>query len=220
MLLADVIESIYYGRIGSDTERQARKATDLVSKLRIDNALPVGALARSSLQGQEPTMYRHFHDSLNEVAFPVEPLTVVFIHSFAKAEYICLESFQMPGKQNMLAECFQQNCEFCIHALQYLGRKSDVAFLVARNLSSSFELKLSQSMYIFGTGLVACCHYLLLVHRPHESGFRPLVGCVRGTPRSHQLRVVHHDRHISPEYPRRDGRQVHASVFNEMYGYR
>lgn len=144
MLLADVIESIDHGRLGSDTGRQARQATELVSTLRIDNALAVGALARSSLQGQEPAMYRHFHDSVNEVAFLVEPWTVVLIHSFAKAGYICFESFQMPGEQNMLAECFQQNCEFCIRALQYLGRKSDMAFLVARNLSRSFELKLRQ----------------------------------------------------------------------------
>lgn len=145
MLLADVIESIDNGRLGSEAERAARQATDLVSTLRIDNALAVGALARSSLQGQEPTMHRHFHDSLNEVAFLVEPWTVVLIHSFAKAGYICLESLHVPDEQNMLAECFRQNCEFCICALQYLGRKSDMAFLVARNLSRSLELKLGRS---------------------------------------------------------------------------
>lgn len=90
-------------------------------------------------------MHRHFHDSLNEVAFLVEPWTVVLIHSFAKAGYICLESLHVPDEQNMLAECFRQNCEFCICALQYLGRKSDMAFLVARNLSRSLELKLGRS---------------------------------------------------------------------------
>lgn len=143
MLLADVLESIDNGRLGSEAERAARQTTDLVSTLRIDNALAVGALARSSLQGQEPTMYRDFHDSLNEVAFLVEPWTVVLIHSFAKAGYICLESLHVPDENNMLAECFRQNCEFCICALQYLGRKSDMAFLVARNLSRSLDLKLS-----------------------------------------------------------------------------
>lgn len=149
MLLADVIESIDHGRLGFDIERQARQATDNISTPRIDNALAVGGIARSplqgeALQGQEPTMYRHFHDSLNGVAFLVEPWTVVLIHSFARAGYICLESFQMPDEQNMLAECFQQSCEFCISALQYLGRKSDMAFLVARSLSRSFELKRRQ----------------------------------------------------------------------------
>lgn len=145
MLLADVIESIDNGRLGSEAERTARQAIDLVSTLRIDNALAVGALAHSSLQGQQPTMHRHFHDSVNEVAFLVEPWTVVLIHSFAKAGYICLESLHVPDGQNMLADCFRQNCEFCICALQYLGRKSDMAFLVARNLSRSLDLKLGRS---------------------------------------------------------------------------
>lgn len=144
MLLADVVESIDHGRLGSDTEREARQATDFVSTLRIDNAFAVGALARSSLHGQEPTMHRHFHDSLSEVAFLVEPWTVVLIHSFAKAGIISLERLEMPGERNMLTECFRQNCEFCICALQYLGRKSDMAFLVARNLSRTLDLKVNQ----------------------------------------------------------------------------
>lgn len=144
MLLADVIESIDNGRLSSEADRVERQATDLVSTLRIDNALAVGALARSSLQGQEPIMQLHFHDSLNEVAFLVEPWTVVLIHSFAKAGYICLESLHVPDENNMLAECFKQNCEYCICALQYLGRKSDMAFLVARNLSRSLDLKLNR----------------------------------------------------------------------------
>ncbi|KAJ5587839.1 uncharacterized protein N7459_003604 [Penicillium hispanicum] len=139
MLLADAVESIDHGRLGSETKREAREVSGLISALRIDNALAVGALARSSLQGQEPTMHRHFHDSLNEVAFLVEPWTVVLIHSFAKAGYISLNSFRAPRAHGALAECFRQNCLFCIRALQYLGRKSDMAFLVARNLSRSLD---------------------------------------------------------------------------------
>jgi len=144
MLLADVIESIDHGRLGSDTQREARQAGAFVSTLRKHNALAVGALARSSLSRQGSTMHRHFHDSLNEVAFLVEPWTVVLIHAFAKAGYICLENLDSPDEQNSLSECFLRNCEFCICALQYLGRKSDMAFLVARNISRSLHLKLSQ----------------------------------------------------------------------------
>jgi hypothetical protein len=150
MLLADVIESIDSGRLGSDTERRGREATDIVSKLRTDNALAVGALARSSLRGQESTMNGHFHDSVNEVAFLVEPWTVVLVHSFAKAGYISIECLDMSDEHDehdVLAACFRDNCEACIAALQYLGRKSDMACLVAQNLSISLDLKLGQKLW-------------------------------------------------------------------------
>lgn len=146
MLLADIVESIDNGRLGSKLGREARQATDFVSNLRIDNALAVGALARSSLHGQDPVMLHYFHDSLNEVAFLVEPWTVVLVHCFAKAASISLESIHViPGEpMDILSERFRQNCEFCICALQYLARKSDMAFLVSRNLSRSLGLKLSR----------------------------------------------------------------------------
>lgn len=90
-------------------------------------------------------MNRYFHDSLSEVAFLVEPWTAVLVHSFAKAGYILLESFDISAEQDVYTECLRQNCEFSIRALQYLGRKSDMAYLVARNLSRSLELKPAQS---------------------------------------------------------------------------
>ncbi|CAI7580290.1 unnamed protein product [Penicillium pancosmium] len=144
MLLADTIEGIDKGRLGSESEREARKATNFVSTLRTEHAFAVGGLARASLQGQNPSMFANFHDSLNEVAFLVEPWTVVLIHSFAKAAHISVECLSLPGEHSVLADSFRQNCEFCICALQYLGRKSDMAFMVARNLSRSLSLKMEQ----------------------------------------------------------------------------
>jgi hypothetical protein len=144
MLLADTIEGIDKGRLGSEHERVARKATNFVSTLRTEHAFAVGSLARASLQGQNSSMYANFHDSLNEVAFLVEPWTVVLIHSFAKAAHISIESLNLPGEHSGLANSFKQNCEFCICALQYLGRKSDMAFMVARNLSRSLSVKVAQ----------------------------------------------------------------------------
>ncbi|KAJ0420313.1 hypothetical protein BJY00DRAFT_323982 [Aspergillus carlsbadensis] len=150
MLLADVLESIDRSHLGLESERQSRIASDLIATLRIDNALAVGALARSSLQGQNSTMHRYFHDSLNEVAFLVEPWTVVLIHSFAKAAYISLECLggsageSDDGSQGALAECFQQNCEFCICALKYLGRKSDMASCVAGGLETELLAKVGR----------------------------------------------------------------------------
>ncbi|KOS48292.1 hypothetical protein ACN38_g681 [Penicillium nordicum] len=143
MLLADVLESIDKCMLGSDVAREVRQATGLVATLRTNNALAVGGLARASIQGQDSFMNRHFHDSLSEVAFLVEPWTAVLIHCFAKAGYILLESLDISGDQNVYTECVRQNCEFLIRALQYLGRKSDMAFLVARSLLRSLESKLA-----------------------------------------------------------------------------
>ncbi|KAJ5382206.1 hypothetical protein N7517_000117 [Penicillium concentricum] len=143
MLLADVLESIDKCRLGSDIAREARQTTHLVATVRTNNALAVAGLARASIQGQDSLMERHFHDSLSEVAFLVEPWTAVLVHSFAKAGYILLEDLDIPADHNVYTECLRQNCDFLIRALQYLGRKSDMAFLVARNLSRSLESKLT-----------------------------------------------------------------------------
>lgn len=143
MLLADVLESIDKCRLGSDVACEARQSTHLVATLRMNNALAVGGLARASIQGQDSFMNRHFHDSLSEVAFLVEPWTAVLVHCFAKAGSIMLETLDISGDQNVYTECVRQNCEFLIRALQYLGRKSDMAFLAARNLLRSLESKLA-----------------------------------------------------------------------------
>lgn len=143
MLLADVLESIDKCRLGCDAAREARQSTHLVATLRTNNALAVAGLARASIQGQDSFMYRHFHDSLSEVAFLVEPWTAVLVHAFAKAGEILLDDLDMSVDQDLYAESLRQNCGFAIRALQYLGRKSDMAFLAARNLSRSLHAKLA-----------------------------------------------------------------------------
>lgn len=146
MLLADTIESIDNRRLGSESEGEARIAAGFVLTLRTEHAFMVSELARASLYGQNPSMHLDFHDSLNEVAFLVEPWTVVLIHSFAKAAYILLESLDISDRYIVQADSFARGCEYCIRALQYLGRKSDMAFMVARNLSISLDLKLAQML--------------------------------------------------------------------------
>ena len=95
-------------------------------------------------------MHRYFHDSLNEVAFLVEPWTVVLIHSFAKAGYISLENIDASGKYASLTESLRENCNFCIRALEYLGRKSDMATVVAGTLSRSLKARFSTDTDNYG----------------------------------------------------------------------
>ncbi|KAL4799726.1 hypothetical protein BDV19DRAFT_400236 [Aspergillus venezuelensis] len=143
MLLADILESIDRSNLGTEIGRRERISSDLISTLRIENALAVGGLARSSLTYDQGkcNLAGHFHDSLNEVAFLVEPWTVVLIHSFAKAAYISLEYVDIEQDGTEVAGAFAQNCHYCICALRYLGRKSDMASMVARDLTRGLEGK-------------------------------------------------------------------------------
>ncbi|KAL4865209.1 hypothetical protein BDV12DRAFT_188319 [Aspergillus spectabilis] len=141
MLLAEVVEEIDNARLGLDSARETRNISNFVETLRRENALAVGALARASLQGQNPGMEERYHDSVNEVAFLVEPWTVVLVNCFAKGGYISAERAAGSGDGIGVGEVFRLNCGFCICALEYLGRKSDMASLVARNLARLLEGK-------------------------------------------------------------------------------
>ncbi|KKK21989.1 hypothetical protein ARAM_005065 [Aspergillus rambellii] len=151
MLLADGIESIDRARISSDSHRESRESMDLISALRRDNAAGIAALAQCSLHSQESVIQRRpgFHDSLNETAFLTEPFTVLLIHAFTKAGYIlidnmCLSQRFVHCKLDGSFEQLRQNCEFCIRSLWCLGKHSDMASLMARNLSRNLDSKLQQ----------------------------------------------------------------------------
>lgn len=151
MLLADVIESIDERKLSSVSRRKSRRSMDFVSTIRKDNAFAVAALARCSLHSQESVHPRQFHDSLAEAAFLTEPFTVLLIHSFARAGYICLNNISASSalvnyESSDMFERLRECCEVCIGALRCLGRKSDMASLVACKLRKQLDLKLqSQS---------------------------------------------------------------------------
>ncbi|EAW12651.1 C6 zinc finger domain protein [Aspergillus clavatus NRRL 1] len=155
MLLADAVKGIDEGRLGLDSQREARGAIDFVATLRRDNALAAGAIAQRCLQGQVSLSgkFDSFHDSVNEAAFLTEPWTLVLIRCFAKAAYILLDEISLhppppragygrPGDDP--AEYARRTCEFCISALWCLGTKSDMAFVVARSLSNQLERKVGR----------------------------------------------------------------------------
>ncbi|KAL5338152.1 hypothetical protein BJX70DRAFT_213800 [Aspergillus crustosus] len=133
LLLADVLEEIDTTGLGLESAKGARIDSDFVEKIRRENALSVGALARASLQGRNVLMEGQYHDCVSEVAFLVEPWTVVLVNCFARGGYVSVQRAGTSGS-GADAQVFRVNCEFCISALEYLGRKSDMAFLVAKDL--------------------------------------------------------------------------------------
>lgn len=153
MLLADVIENIDQTNLSLEHQRQSRNVIQFSGSLKRDNASAVATLAQCSIYEDE-TMKPHpsqFHDSLNDAAFLTEPFTVLLIHSFSKSGYIFLENLQTSlgsvhcGSSGSFDQ-FRQGCETCIRALLCLGRKSDMASLVARGLSNKLNSKLKPEL--------------------------------------------------------------------------
>lgn len=113
--------------------------------------MAVSELAYCSLHGQDPSFAkaRQFHDSVKETAFLTEPWTAVLIRSFTKAGYNLLNEVDVSPHavhlpQNDPSEQAQRQCEYCLDALWCLGRKSDMALLAARALSSCVEGRLRE----------------------------------------------------------------------------
>lgn len=146
MLLADVIENIDQANLSLEQQRSSRTTIEFASTLRRDNALAVATLAKCSLE-DDLVKSSQFHDCLNDAAFLTEPFTVLLVHSFAKSADILLNSMEMAissvycGPIGMF-ERFREGCEVCIRALKFLGRKSDLASLVARGLLGRLNSKI------------------------------------------------------------------------------
>ncbi|KAL1966019.1 hypothetical protein VTN77DRAFT_4959 [Rasamsonia byssochlamydoides] len=142
ILLADTVESIDNARMGLESPRESRRATDLVSELKRENAVTISRLAQSSLRGSRGG--GEFHDVvINDGAFLTEPWTAVLIRSFARAGYILLDRLTayLPLSENTFTfdeEALLQ-CRYCIDALWSLGKKSDMASVAARSLSNNLD---------------------------------------------------------------------------------
>lgn len=147
ILLADVIDNIDQAQLGLKPQQVSRNAMQFTWTLKRDNASAVATLARCSLYEEVSRKSHQFHDSLGDAAFLTEPFTVLLIQSFAKSGYIFLDNLDMSQSpincgSNGSFDQSRQGCEICIRALQCLGRKSDMASLVARGLSRRLNLKL------------------------------------------------------------------------------
>lgn len=151
MILADTLESLDREGIGQDSERESRRAIDLVGTLKRENAVAVSNIAYYSLCGQESSFAKmqEFHDSVNEAAMLTEPWTAVLTRAFTKAGYNLLNevdtpSHNMHAAQNNPSGQALLQCGYCLDGLLCLGRKSDVAFLAARILSKRLDKVLQE----------------------------------------------------------------------------
>ncbi|KAL4874803.1 hypothetical protein BJY04DRAFT_224643 [Aspergillus karnatakaensis] len=165
LLLADVIGEVagylhspgeeWIGDRGSD-RAEWNWEKGIAESLQRETTLSIGSLARASLQDVAHLMETEgrYHDCVSEVAFLVEPWTVVLVNCFARGGYVSASisgsssssvggnSFARvheTGTGDDDEDVYRMNCKFCISALDYLARKSDMAFVVARDLRGLLE---------------------------------------------------------------------------------
>ena len=140
-LLADIVESIDKTNLSLAVESKERQRSNLVSKVRHENAKAVSELCRSSLHGSHGrsfTKAREFHFAVNKGALLTEPWTVVLIRSFSRAGFV-LANASAEESRYMIEQESRYECENCIEALWLLGKKSDMAFMAARFLANMLK---------------------------------------------------------------------------------
>ncbi|KAH7552762.1 hypothetical protein BM1_08713 [Bipolaris maydis] len=153
-LLSDLLHTIDTAALSLPNERACRLSSNLVATLRRQNALAVADLSLASIhpatQSEEEFaaaaaaaaaggVRSEFHFALSEAALLTEPWTIVFVRSLCRAGYILVSiaaSTDFTGEEREQARA---RCGDCIEGLWYLGRKSDMAFLAARCLSSMLD---------------------------------------------------------------------------------
>ncbi|TKA71340.1 hypothetical protein B0A49_07453 [Cryomyces minteri] len=152
LLLADMVEAVDKAQMGREAHRLFRQSSRLIWKLRKQNAYAVADLGRCSSPRADSSFPKgpEFHFAVNKGALLTEPWTVVLIRSFGKAGYILLGSISSGGQRGQSDEEkdvqsseAEIQCGFCVRALWYLGRKSDMAYLVATALSNALKNKIN-----------------------------------------------------------------------------
>ncbi|KAH7371758.1 hypothetical protein BKA64DRAFT_649433 [Cadophora sp. MPI-SDFR-AT-0126] len=145
LLLADSIQNIDGDcQLGLESHRRRRESCGMVADLRRRTSHAVANLARCSCPREDASFQdaSEFHFAVNQGALLTEPWTQVLIRVFAKAGALLLADAAI-GKYGTDSEksCKQalECSESCVEALWYLGRKSDMAFLVAGVLKKALK---------------------------------------------------------------------------------
>ncbi|EOA82460.1 uncharacterized protein SETTUDRAFT_140552 [Exserohilum turcica Et28A] len=137
-LLSDLLSTIDETRLSLPNERACRQVSDLVTTLRKQNAYAVADLALASIHSAQGEVAEEFHFALNQAALLTEPWTIVFVRSLCRAGHILVQTTAADSSEQERSHAATR-CADCIEGLWYLGRKSDMAFLAARCLSSMLD---------------------------------------------------------------------------------
>jgi hypothetical protein len=130
-----------------EEEEKEEKVSASTSTSASASARGVGSKAKAPAPPPPPPSARpEFHFALNQAALLTEPWTIVFVRSLCRAGYILVQivAASTASSADERAQA-RVRCADCIEGLWYLGRKSDMAFLAARCLSSMLDEAVSET---------------------------------------------------------------------------
>ena len=137
MIFAEVVEEVDVGHFSCPTKRLARLQSSFIHHWRLEHSFAISNLAEAALREERPS-FRHspsFHDALNKSALLSEPWTAVLTRSFSKAATFLLDITSATCQLESLPD-IERRARRCIEALMLIGKKSDIAMLVADELQN------------------------------------------------------------------------------------
>ena len=149
-LLADLVEELDEAGMTQEAERRARGGLDFVQNLRMHSVCAVSDLGQRSRYSDEDLSFskdQSFHFAVNKAALLTEPWTVVLVRSFGGAGEILVKQILSESTVNNHFGSVRElrlRLQHCIDALWLLGKKSDMALLVAKVLAESVSESPSQ----------------------------------------------------------------------------
>lgn len=140
LLLGDLIEIIDESELGVEEAKHEREMTAFLANFREKNSQALSCLARCACPREDASFpdSKEFHFAVNQGALLTEPWTAVLIRAFAKAGVLLLE-FEAMLPMGIAQEDAFQRADYCVRALWYLGRKSDMALATAKILGEALK---------------------------------------------------------------------------------
>ncbi|OAA63296.1 c6 zinc finger domain containing protein [Niveomyces insectorum RCEF 264] len=158
LLLADAIELIDEYGVGRGDGRAQRASANTVAHIRAASAAQLADLARvatplgvatgalgvtGAADAAAAPQMPDFHFAVREGTVLTEPWTKLLIRAFSKAALLHLQDLDTLRPQQPTRDAYRNSmrqCEECIQALWYLGKKSDMARNVAALLSRAMNV--------------------------------------------------------------------------------
>lgn len=159
LLLADNIEAIDLSNRGLEARKFHRELSDLIANLRKQNAAAIASVASVSSRCKNGYgKAGQFHSVIGDAALLSEPWTDILMRSFTKAAESCLQTIRT--HETSRTSCYmgrawedgknltwglRKDTMACIQGLKVLGRKSEMADILATALLEDLEHCLTSS---------------------------------------------------------------------------
>lgn len=151
LMLADLMDFVDKNRIGVTEASQARLNASLAERMRKSSAIELADLAKATVPQENSDtsteQLTSYHFAVNKGAVLMEPWTVLLVRAFTKAALFHLgvaddlrqHEWVTLGRETEEFEESLKQCNDCINALSFLGRKSSMAWNISRVLAQAVQ---------------------------------------------------------------------------------